>query len=178
MKLYQIEQDQAILGEWLEESGGELTPAIEELLALTEENLEGKCENICKLIRNLEAERDACKAEAQRLSEQARLRDNKIGQVKDYLLYHLRRMGKNKVDAGLFKVGFQKSPPTLVIANEEVVPAQYRKASVTLPVLEMPPELLPEATITVDKSLLKSAVQAGLELPGVTIEQGDHLRIR
>lgn len=56
-------------------------------------------------VRNAEAEKEACSAEAKRFQERAGFAENRATRIKSYLMYCLRAAGIEKVLAGPFRVG-------------------------------------------------------------------------
>lgn len=121
---------------------------------------EDKAENICKLIRNLQSEAEAFKAEKQRLEKKQKALENKADALKSYLEYNARQFLQQgeKRKVGLFTLSFRKTPGKLVYDDEAMIPVEFFKRSV-------------------DVAKLKDAVQSGNVIEGVRIETGDTLMI-
>lgn len=121
---------------------------------------EDKAENICKLIRNLQSEAEAFKAEKQRFEKKQKALENKADALKSYLEYNARQFLQQgeKRKVGLFTLSFRKTPGRLVYDDEAMIPGEFFKRSV-------------------DVAKLKDAVQSGKVIEGVRIETGDTLMI-
>lgn len=74
MNIWQIQQDLLDIFNELEENGGELTPELEEKLAVTQENFKEKVKNYGEVIKSVKAEIDLIDKETARLKE---LKDSK-----------------------------------------------------------------------------------------------------
>lgn len=169
MKLYEINSRYQAVMDAIEEAGGELDDTLAAELNAVEDELAVKVENICKLVRNLTAEEEAFKAEADRLRDKARAKSNAVERIKEFLKVNLETMGIEKTESadGLFKVAIQKNsqPAIMWRGLPESIPADLRKAP-------PPPEL--------DKKAVLDGFKAGNIKPSdmLSIEYGTHLRIR
>ena len=102
--------------------------------------------------------------EAQRLTEQQRIIDNRIRSIKEWYQKNLDAMGKSKVVTTCGTMAVQNNPPSLKVTDENEIPICY---------LTFVP-----ARYEVDKDAVKTALKAGEEVPGAHLEQGRSLRIR
>lgn len=143
-KLYEIVaelQDFVTQNEGLEDEQA----YIDTLEALQGE-LDDKVSQWARCIKNLEGERDAIKAEGDRLTKRARSIDNEVNHMKDTLLMYLKAAGVTK-------------------AGNSVLKASIRKASSTPLEIDLAPEDLPDefkkVTIAADKTAIKDALKAG-----------------
>lgn len=127
--------------------------------------LDEKAENYGRIIRNLEAEAKALKEEADRLSRRKRTIDNNIDSLKKRLQLSMELTGKDSIDTPLFKFRIQKNAPSVVVDLDDLQ--------------DMPMEYLTYHEPTVNKTALKDALKAGLDLEGIAhLEQSQSLRIR
>lgn len=159
MKLYELTQNYAELMEMVEEVDGQ---AFTDTLATLEEEINEKAENIAKFIRNLEAERDAFKAEIDRLAAKKSSRDNKIKSLKEYLQFELEKAKIKKVKGSILTVALQKNAPSLKTEDETHIPKEFY--------VEQEPKL--------DRKLLLTHIKAGHEIKGVEMVQSESIRIR
>lgn len=159
MKLYELTNDfrqvQALI-----EDGGE---GLEDTLEAINLAIEDKLENIAKVIKNLEADVDGFKQEEKRLADRRQSIENNIKNLKQYAENTMIVTGNKKIKVGLFTFAIQKNPPSVEIANEDLIPEKYKK-TVTI-------------TTIVKKDLL-DALKEGQVIEGATIKQGKSLRIR
>lgn len=130
-------------------------------LAEVDGELEDKLENIAKLIRNLEAEAKAYEDEEKRLKAQKQATKNRIESLKRYVKGSLETIGKDKVEAGIFKWSLQNGPGRVEITDETKIPEEYF-------VTEVKPL----------KSEIKKAIESGVITEGAEIVRDKSLRLR
>ena len=99
----------------------EITEAWEQALKNNKDNLETKCENIARYIKNLEAENLWYKKEAERLSKLEKSNSNKIKWLKNSLEFAL---NWQELQTELFKFSFRKSE-TSEIVDKDKLPSQF-----------------------------------------------------
>lgn len=155
MKLYEIADIYTNLEEIEEDVD------ISSALANVEEALEDKLESIAKVIKNLDAVADAYEDEERRLKAKKQAAKNRVDGLKKYVKDNLEAMGKDKVEAGIFKWSLQNSPPKLVITDESLIPDEFF-------VIERKPI----------KSEIKKAIEAEQAIDGAEIVREKHLRLR
>ena len=161
--IYELTQDYLIISEMMESP--ELDP---EFLADTMEAVEGaleiKAENYAKVMKNLEGDVAALKAEETRLSEKRKAIENNIKNMKMALQSMMTITGKTKFKTDLFSFGIQKNAPSVVIDTD---------------INNLPTEFLKFREPEVDKTKLKEALKNCEDLSGYChLEQSESLRIR
>ncbi len=161
--IYEITQDYLKIMEMA--SDPEMNP---DIIAGTFEAVEGelevKAENYAKVIRNLEGDITAIKAEEERLARKRKAIENNIKRMKTALQEAMEITGKTKFKTELFAFGVQKNAPVVVIDTEDIskIPGEYLKVKTD-----------------VDKTLIKAAIQNGADLAGIAhLETTQSLRIR
>lgn len=127
-----------------------------------EDAIEGKAENIAKLIRNLESDVSAYKEEEDRLKTKRQAAENKVKWLKTYLEDNMKLTGKTKFKSGMFNFAIQKNPASVNIFDEKAIPEEF---------------LIPQQP-KVDKTSLKEILKRGIEVPGAELKQTEGLRIR
>ena len=120
--LYQISEDQRRLNAMLEETGGELTPELEEALAITEQNLVTKAENYGKAILHYKQMVAAAKAETDRIKAIQKTCENAIARMEERLRDAMILFDKPKVEMATLKLSLRKSE-RVVIDDENSLPA-------------------------------------------------------
>lgn len=162
--IYELTQDYLRLLEMAEDP--ELDP---EVIADTFEGIEGeleiKAENYAKVMKNLEGDIAALKAEEERLAKKRKAIENNIKRMKGTLQEAMELTGKTKFKTELFSFGIQKNAPSVVIDAADIrdIPEDYLKFK--------EPE--------VDKTAIKNAINAGVDFEGLAhLEVSQSLRIR
>ena len=120
--LYQISEDQRALMAMLEETGGELTPELDEALAITEQNFVSKAENYGKAILHYKQLVAAAKAETDRIKAIQKTCENAIARMEERLRDAMILFDKPKVEMATLKLSLRKSE-RVVIDDENNLPA-------------------------------------------------------
>jgi len=133
MNLYALTETTITLSELLETLTDEsAVQTLADSLAVTDAQLESKCEGYAKLIRSLEAEAEACKNEARHFQDRAKSATNKADWLKKALKVSMDARGITEQRAGLFKLAIQKNGGVAPIQWEPFAepakgPAEYVK---------------------------------------------------
>ena len=135
----------------------------ERYLIEAEVDLTEKAENIARLIKNFEAEREAFKKESNRLAAKAKSFDNKVTSLKRYLQDNLEVAGIDKVKGELFTVSVQNNPISLDLSTTEHIPDEFKR--------------VPEPIVN-KRELLKHIKDTGEVFEGVGVKQTRSIRIR
>jgi len=166
LKLYALvdgfEQVAALLDQ-AEAEGADATDLepLKDTLDSLQMDIEVKADNIAKFIRSLQAEADALKAEADRLTERRKAKENKADYLKSYLEAEMLRLDKSKVAGMLFSFTIQNNPPSVEILDESLIPVAYKRTAVEI----------------VRKAILAD-LKNGVEVAGAQLKQTKGLRIR
>lgn len=123
-------------------------------------SVEDKVQSICCVIRNIEAETEAIKAEKDRLAKRQKTTENAVKRLKESLIYHLQATNQAKVKTTLFNVSLSSSK-SLKVVDETMIPQEY---------------LIPQPD-KVDIAGMKKAIKEGAEIFGVEFESKPSLRI-
>lgn len=155
MKLYEIAEIYTNLEEIEEDVD------VSSALANVDGALENKLESIAKVIKNLDAMADAYEDEERRLRTKKQAAKKRVDGLKKYVKDNLEAIGKDKVEAGIFKWSLQNSPPRLVITDESLIPDEFF-------MIERKPI----------KSEIKKAIEMDQIIDGAEIVREKHLRLR
>ena len=153
----------------LEESGEIDSEAISGALEVAREELSGKLEDYCKVIKNFEAEIAGLKAEEKRLKERRQVKENAIERMKEAMKFALETAlegsSDKKMACGTFTCAIQKNPES-VIMDEQYIE-------------NIPEEDLQFKEPDIDKAKIKEDIKAGKNLEGLAhLESSFSLRIR
>lgn len=139
---------------------------LEEGLQTIEAELTVKCQNGIGLIRHLEALHAGMKAEATRLTAQARFLKNRIDSIKTWYAKNLDAMGKSKVATEFGTMRVQNNPHSYPheLWQRDKIPKKY---------FDVVPEHL---ELNIDR--VKDDLKANVEVPGAWRTQTRGLRIQ
>ena len=161
-KLYEIVaelQDFVTQNEGLEDE-----QAYRDTLEGLQGELDDKVSQWARCIKNLEGERDAIKAEGDRLTKRARSIDNEVKHMKDTLLMYLKAAGVSKAGDAVIKAS--------IVKNGGQAPLEIDLIPVDLP------EDFQKITIDADKEAIRAALEGGQQLEWARIgERGEHVKI-
>lgn len=182
LKLYEHVDAYQVVLDWMEEhedditaAGGVLPPELEALLDEIQGDLQDKVERTALVAQNLLANAKAAKGEADRLAALAKGYERQAETLKGYLKYQLERAGVKKIETPTAKVAIQKNGrPSLRLADPNYIPEQFKV---------QPPPPPPVFDSQGAYEYLKGAkllpAEPGvIELDGIVVELGSHLRIR
>ena len=159
MTLYHISDEQRRLNALLEENGGEITPEIEEALAVNETNFVQKAESYGYAILHYKAVVAAVKAEKDRLDAIKKTAENAIARMEERIVAAMQQFDRPKVEADTLKLSLRRSE-RVVVDDEAKVPADCKTIKVE-----------------VSKTELKRHLKAGEDC-GAHIEENTSLQIK
>lgn len=168
MKLYEISQEYLAVLEMAQNEDID-ADAIRDTLEGIQGEFEGKVDNTACVIKQINAEAEAIKAEADKLLTRAKTRKAKADRMKLFLQEQMNAVGIKKVETTRNVVSVQKSPEAVRIANEE--------AFLGWAVMEHE-EYIKQRPQEPDKTKIKEALRSGAEIPGVSLQSGESVRIR
>lgn len=127
--------------------------------------LEAKADGYARVMRQMDADAKAIKAEEERLANRRKSLENRKAALKSRLQQMMEITGKVKFKTELFSFGIQKNPAAVVMDEQyiENIPECYL-------IIQEP---------KIDKQKIKEDLKAGLDLEGIAhLEQTESLRIR
>lgn len=156
--LYELTQDAAMLQDLLE--SGEIDEQVfkDTLEAM---DVDTKIENICKMIRNLDANATAYKAEKDRLAAKEKSANNAVARLKESLLNFMLTTDKKKVEVGVFTVSKSVSK-SVEILYEDMLDEKY---------------FVPQPD-KVDKTAITKDIKAGVDVAGAKLVEKPYVTIR
>lgn len=144
------------LGEMVESGEVELEE-IQDTLESLEVSASDKAENVAKMIDNLQAQAKMFKDEAKRINDKAKTLQNNADYLTNNLEIFLQSTGNEKMQAGLYNLGYDKLPDIVQINNEDSVPKAFKKY---------------ETVIKIDKRSLIKVLKDGEKVRGAELETG------
>ena len=123
---------------------------------------EDKVNSYCQIIRELDGDNAAIKAEIERLKKRIEHNTSSINRMKQALDGFMTASGKKKEKTPFFSVSYRKSQ-SVDILNEADIPQEYIKVKT---------ETAP------DKVAIKAALKAGEAIPGCRLKDTESLQIR
>lgn len=160
--LYAVTADMQHVLAIIEEGGGELTPELEQALAITEEQFAAKAEDYGYAILNLKAMAAAAKAEKDRLANLQKFYENAYKRIEGALTAAMQALDHPKVENASMRLFLRHSEATEV-DDLEAVPAAYKVTKVE---------------VVADKTAIKKAIQAGEDVPGAHLVENVSLQIK
>lgn len=146
-KLYDEEFDEQCILDTLESKEGEI---------------EEKADNYAKIIKELEAKQKARKEEAKRLTESAKVFENRVNGIKKLLFNSMKTTGKTKFTTSLFTFSICKNGGKQALTIDGYVPEEYTKT-----------------VVENDTEKIRNELEEGKELSFAHLEpRGEGLRIK
>lgn len=146
----------------LEELGGEITPEMEQALAINEENFVAKAEDYGHAILNLKGMAAAAKAEKERLAALQKFYENAQKRLTDALSNAMQVFGHDKVENATMRLSLRHTTATEVDDLDQL-PAEYKTTKVE---------------VVADKTAIKKAIQSGEAVPGAHLVENVSLQIK
>lgn len=163
-----------LIGQTLEENGGELTPELEEQWIETKESLEQKVDNYNSLVKYFGYRSDNLAAEIKRLQALKKSTDNSKKRVEEHLKYVMEAFGLTKLEGKLCKISLSSSTSTEV--DEATLLQQFNDKKDALQA-ELPPWIT--VKYEVSKTALKEAFKDKDITPaGVSFVKNTSLKFR
>jgi len=117
------------------------------------DSLESKVEGTLKVIKHIQYDADAFKAEEERLAKRRKTLENSVDLLKTNIKNMMIVTGQDKIKAGLFNVSLRNNPLTAHIFDESKLPKEY--------LIEQQPK--------VDKRAVTAALKNGAEVEGAVL---------
>jgi hypothetical protein len=162
LTIYQIEQSYNQLAEELIENGGELTPSLEDQLAITEEQLQTKSVAYSFVIKQMDADVDIIDAEIKRLQNLKKQREKASEYLKERIKHAMDTFSIEEIKTPLVKINFRKSE-SVEVDDVNQLPAAFKVVKVTE---------------QADKAAIKAAIKDGVNIIGCSIVEHRNLQIK
>lgn len=164
--LYALADALRLIGDTLEDNGGELTPDLEAAFAAIDGAFEQKVESCIALAAEKERDAEAAQNEARRLEALSKSRFGAAERLREYVKFQMQAANRLKVETPLFKVAVQNAsrPSIRWIGEVEALPEAFRR-------------VIP-ATLKLDADAALAAYKAGTLPEGFEATVSTFLRVR
>lgn len=122
---------------------------------------EEKLESYCKVIRQLESDAEALKAEKARIADKQKTVENSVARMKLAVQEFLKAKGVQKENAGIFKVALSTSKSVEII-DPTAIPTEY----------------IEPAKVEFEKSAIRKVLMAGETVPGAELKINEGVQIK
>ena len=160
MNLYELTAEAKMIASLLETE--ELTPELEGMLVINQNELTQKSIDYVKVIRNKEADSNAIEAEIKRLKAMEDANDRVIDRMKLAVKDAMMTSGIDKIESSLFKLSLRRSEAVEVISIDQL------------------PESLTvvKKTVSADKVKIKEQIKNGIPVEGAVLVENFNLQIK
>jgi hypothetical protein len=155
--LFTISQDFKSLYDMANDAENEDMEALAELFSEVETSLSDKLDNSNYIIKELDSDADALKAEAKRLTDKARALENKGKYLKELMLGAVKASGVEKLKSDKFSYYIKRTEVLNVVSEDNIGREFFRIKK------------------EIDKTVLKKAIKDGLVVDGVSIVENESL---
>lgn len=159
LHLYQIADNMRAVLDAVNEDTGEIDAAALDAVQLA---FDAKAEAVAQYVRELLAEAEGIKSEADRLAKKASAAKNHADSLKQYLLNSMTAAHVEKVKGKVLSVAVREAQPALHITAEAAIPRTFY--------------VTPEPEL--NRAALKDALKEGQEVPGAELTRSKFLTIR
>lgn len=126
MNLYELTTEYtALLAEYEAAEDDERRGELLDMIDAIQDDIGDKGEAYARVLRNLSAQRDAYKAEADRLTKKAKASEKAMEGLKAQLLSAMQRVGANKLETSIGKWSVRLNPWSVDVLDVDAVPAEY-----------------------------------------------------
>ncbi|MBO7285467.1 MAG: siphovirus Gp157 family protein [Alistipes sp.] len=160
LSLYHITSEQLRINELLEESGGELTPEIEEALVINEGNFLVKAEGYIESIAKYKALAEAADVRIKEMQRIKKTAENIERRLKERLLWAMNAMERDRVEVGARKLSIRNTTSVNII-DEAHIPSYYIKVETKI-----------------DKDTIKRDLKNGIAVEGAELVTNQSIQIR
>lgn len=158
--LYDLTNEYNAICDLLEENGGEITPEIEEMLAINAENFVIKADGYCEIIAKYKGMATLAAERIKQAQTVKKIAENAERRMKERLQLAMETYGLTKIECGLHRLSLRSSQ-AVEITDETKLPNEYIKV-----------------TTSVDKAKLREDLMAGAIVEGAELKQNKTLTIR
>jgi Siphovirus Gp157 len=157
--LWQIEDELSALVDSIDTCPDELRAELEERISQYLGHEVEKVDRIAAVLSSLDSVQVNAKAEIERLRHRQTAAQRAADRLSEYVVHLIRRRDGKPLKGRNSTLGIRKSE-AVVIVDAEAVPSQWKVI---------------KQTLDIPKDALRQALKNGQEIPGVVLEQREHL---
>jgi hypothetical protein len=166
MKLYELTNDYLALLDAID--NGEIPEeAIADTLEAITEEIESKADSIACVLKNLDADIIAIKAEEVRLAERRKAKEKSYERIKQYLSETLQAAGLDKIETARNKITFRKSESVEIDEDAFIIWAQKNRD-----------DLLTYSAPKVNKTEVKKSLKNGDSIVGAELRINSNIQLK
>lgn len=169
MKLYELTNEYQVLMNMIDNDDDIPVEAITDTLEAISAEIEDKADNIACLLKSLDAEVNAIKAEETRLADRRKSKQAAYDRIKQYLSEELRRANIDKVETARNKITFRKSESVDLLVDENAFIDWAQENN---------DDLLTYSRPKINKTAIKTAIKDGVNIAGATITEKQNIQIK
>lgn len=163
--LYEVTGNLLTVQSMLEDSVDD--DVLKDTLEAVQGEFDYKLEQYAKVIKNLEADVDALKNEAKRLTDKRKVLENNIARLKATMFDSMKATGTTKVKGQLFTIAIQKNGGKIPVIMAEGTTTDHL------------PDQLVKVVESPDLDAIREVLEAGKVVEGFSLgERGESLRIK
>lgn len=153
--LYNLTNDYMALQEMAQNAEtAEDMQALEDTISSIADAIEVKGENYAKLMVSLKSDNDGIEKEIKRLQKAQKANKTLMEKLVGNMDASLKLQEKDKLKCGTFTFFYRKTPPSVRVLNDDLVPQDYKKIE-----------------YKIDKNAIKDAINKGNKVDGVELTQ-------
>lgn len=92
-----------------------------------------KCDGIARYLREFGARAATLKEEAKRCSEMAKAWEKRHDSLESMVISIMEQTGQKRIDGKHSVLSLRKNPPSVEVAQPDMVPGEYKRVTVTMP---------------------------------------------
>ncbi|HBF7487246.1 TPA: siphovirus Gp157 family protein, partial [Clostridioides difficile] len=124
--LYELATDLLEIEEGLTETTGNEAEKLEEIKEIIKQEIQNKNTRIVSVIMNIDSDISSIDSEIKRLQELKKVKKNTLDRLKSNIKDCMELLGTKKVETVLGNISIRKSAGSLVVEDEEKIPAIYK----------------------------------------------------
>lgn len=138
---------------------------VTDTLEAMEGDIQVKAANVAMFLRQLEHTAEGIKAAEKQMAERRKSIERRAQRITEYLLANMQACGIKKVEHPMLSISVRQNPARVDVFDAAQVPASFMRQP-------EPPPAEP------DKAAIKAELQAGRDVPGCRLVNGQSLSIK